>query len=1078
MEIERFTVSYAKTNENFQFQFPDDRRIDQDSTLYGLLCVLKNLFQRGKTVRPSVYLQEMVNIPSQEELNPCTILSKDIPAWDSIIKSGRRSNPALDFYKKIPIYFGNEFPFLQQLIIPEAYVTDIIPDSDPDFIGQQVDFYIPAAKLVIEIDGLQHEDTVQKQKDRNRDEYLRRNNIVVHRIPVTAFSEPSRINYHIYTIKSRLKNCKSIFDNIIDIKDVEHNPYFPYRLQLDLIIRYELLIIAMMQRGILDLNEKKWKISLEGYSDNAALFSVAMHDVMQWLYHLCTLASVPYEKPELSICDDRQAVRIDCDLFKFPDGSTIRNDSGIIFIRNDPYLNQDWFRLSFAKPIIYQVKDVKRNSVNHDNLNFFLKNIFGYSRFQRGQLPILARVLSCSDTIGILPTSGGKSLCYQMACLLQPCINFVICPLISLCHDQKYNLDQFNITRTAEITSNIPKDEKYKAITNLENGKYFFVWITPERFQSAEFRQNICGNDKLQFCYAILDEVHCLSEWGHDFRTAYLMLVRTLHKLIPETCLIGLTATISAFVLLDIMREFDIDMSNIIKSSRLDRPNLHFEVNIVPAEKRDDTELFTLLDKVQKGYKDPIFSANSKNSFGGLIFCTNARGKNNSADIVCKMLQERYKGDIAVYHSKIEDKDKIQLKFLADKIRLLTATKAFGMGVNKKNIRYTIHYGLPQSIEDFYQEAGRAGRDQNPADCMILYHQEPLTNKAIIEECFGLNTPAERVAQLSKNFKYDLRRVFYLLSENFRGIEYDFHFTCEIYKILMSQDESNSFLQFVNSEENIHNMEYPFSKIDTEKALYRLMILGIVDDWTINYSAQLISLQWHGVSYDEIKTNFLNYIKRYDPEKEYKDFNDLSADVRKALEPVTKLTLRSYIKALIIWQYENIYYQRRISIKHMMDLCEIHYSSPANFKKEVCRFLTVNTVTDYLDAIAEDPWDWQNYFRILEMPHKGRKKEKNVVKISYTDIMRSCERYLESYQALSGLDFVYGVSCAMCGVMSEEAQIRFESAVSAFFDHFSREQMQEIRKCLNVIIKDADENSQWWISEILSDLDPDADIRY
>ena len=211
----------------------------------------------------------------------------------------------------------------------------------------------------------------------------------------------------------------------------------------------------------------------------------------------------------------------------------------------------DYFRVSTTEPINYNITDEDKLV-----LEFFLDNIFDKPSFREGQFPIISNALNRKDTIGLLPTGGGKSLCYQLPCLLQPSINFVVCPIKSLMYDQNDNLIKTLVTNVSFITSDLEADERREIEVNFEQGRYLFVWISPEKFQIPSFRDKISAIvANFSIAYAVVDEVHCLSEWGHDFRTSYLNLAKTIDKLSPKDekgegkiKFIGLTATASVHV--------------------------------------------------------------------------------------------------------------------------------------------------------------------------------------------------------------------------------------------------------------------------------------------------------------------------------------------------------------------------------------------------------------------------------------------------------------------------------------------------------------------------------------------------
>ena len=239
----------------------------------------------------------------------------------------------------------------------------------------------------------------------------------------------------------------------------------------------------------------------------------------------------------------------------FPNGDSSSIESCVL-------CDYDFFQISCTDPIKYNL-DLSPDSEQRESLKFFLKNLFlpflDEVDFREGQVGIIGSALSRQGTIGLLPTGSGKSICYQLSAVLQPAVSFVVCPIKSLMYDQKADLDSIGFTRSNYITSDQKAEEKALIQRDFGHGKFFFVFISPERFQTHSFRKEMLaiGLD-LAFAYAVIDEAHCLSEWGHDFRTSYLKLANTIEKFAPSASYIGLTATASVNVLKDMQAEFNI----------------------------------------------------------------------------------------------------------------------------------------------------------------------------------------------------------------------------------------------------------------------------------------------------------------------------------------------------------------------------------------------------------------------------------------------------------------------------------------------------------------------------------------
>lgn len=363
-----------------------------------------------------------------------------------------------------------------------------------------------------------------------------------------------------------------------------------------------------------------------------------------------------------------------------------------------------------------------------------LKTYFGYSSFREGQEEIINTILSGRDALAIMPTGAGKSLCYQVPALLLPGITLVISPLISLMQDQVKSLNEAGI-HAAYINSSLTERQINKALSFAAKGVYKIIYVAPERLETASF---LAFALHTPISMVTVDEAHCISQWGQDFRPSYLKIIDFVEQLPGNPVLSAFTATATEIVKNDIARILKLKNPNIIITG-FDRKNLYYQVEHLTG-KQKDTFILNYIE-------------NHPNE-SGIIYC--ATRKN-----VDTLYEKLLKHGISVtrYHAGMNTdvRKKSQDDFIYDRVQVVIATNAFGMGIDKSNVRFVIHYNMPQSMENYYQEAGRAGRDGEPASCILLFSpQDVMISKMLLgsKDFEGMN-----LAEMEQVRHQDARRL-------------------------------------------------------------------------------------------------------------------------------------------------------------------------------------------------------------------------------------------------------------------------------------------------------------------------------
>ncbi|MDI1355741.1 MAG: DEAD/DEAH box helicase [bacterium] len=766
-------------------------------------------------------------------------------------------------FKKLPGYLGDDLGKIAVQLFDTQREFDTLVSNEfvtrwqhRDFSSQRADFVLqfPTAinaqkGFIVEVDGSQHNDPQQRMLDEQRDKATFQNDWG-QTIRIRT-SEWNNMNQKLELIKNYLsdKSFEPYKNNIqkpLYSSKESYNALFAALAPIA-IARVQKTILELIINGNLDLNLHKWNFCF--VERDIAVAEFAIDDLKNQIKNIFELSGIAFKLPEISISlyaskefigfsgTNRKLidqVSFDDTIYELVIDYSVLQREGIpnqIKLKNPPPLyatvrsvksNKGFRKLHTGDLIKYlpvsekiENEQYKPIEARVNNLKYFLNAVFRNRDFLPGQLPILNKALQCESIIGLLPTGGGKSLTYQLACVMQPGITMVVDPIKSLMQDQVQELFDAFIDSCSYINSSVKGKKRAKAEFDIANGSSLFCFVSPERLQIVKFREML-GNmitDQIYFSYFVIDEAHCVSEWGHDFRTSYLSLGENARRYCKikgdgHLPIFGLTATASFDVLADVQRELspkegvDLGEDSVVRFETVKRKELQFK--IVPVSISDEIEQYRLdkgrdpddfskriivgekkqkaLNELLRGMPeefnkfntdlnlcfDPTFDNavedfafiqldkkitsdfyNTSNTNAGLVFCPHRRWYFGVTDLyrlrnqddnfrrephgIFENIQldilkgtflgaDDSDGNIA---QKIElDNEENQNKFKRNELALLVSTKAFGMGINKRNIRYTVHNNYPPSIESYVQEAGRAGRDKKLAISFILYNDE------------------------------------------------------------------------------------------------------------------------------------------------------------------------------------------------------------------------------------------------------------------------------------------------------------------------------------------------------------------
>ena len=653
-------------------------------------------------------------------------------------------------------------------------------------------------------------------------------------------------------------------------------------------------------------------------------------------------------------------------------------------------------------------------------LTTFLRNVFRKDRFRPMQGEAIFNALHQNDCVVLLPTGAGKSLIYQLSGLLMPGVTLVVDPLISLIEDQVEGLRIYGIDRAAPIASSLAtREERTRLLTRVERGEYQFVLHSPERLQSPEFRETLRALSETSLVnLAVIDEAHCVSEWGHDFRPAYLNLSNNLRRLgadrdaLPPP-LLALTGTASRAVLRDMLADLGIDRDRsdaLIRPESFDRAELGFEIVRTSPAEYPEAALRGVFNSLPGNFGLPraeFFRPSGRDTASGIVFVpfVNARkyGLADAREAVRKATgveaslysggRPRWFDDDAKWDL---DKRENASRFRNNHVPVLVATKAFGMGIDKPNIRYTVHFGMPGSLESFYQEAGRAGRDQRRAQCTVVFSEyDPHRTDALLDPDLDLEELRARFRKADQNRQTsdDVTRAVWFHLQAFSGLDQEI-------------DDVEHVLDEIGDLSARRRMVFPFGRRDDdrkskEKAICRLLRLGVIDDYEVEYGRRQFVIHVERFDFDRCKKSLLEYVYAAQPAK-----GKLLARQAAQIDSASaRASVSVFARMLILFTYDVVERSRRRMIQESVLLARQSRDDKA-VRVRLLDYLQEGLGAERIDQLlgGED----------IELAAWWELVDKVQTPMDAGELRGLCIRALESFPDHPGLLLVRATAESMC----------------------------------------------------------------
>ncbi len=647
-------------------------------------------------------------------------------------------------------------------------------------------------------------------------------------------------------------------------------------------------------------------------------------------------------------------------------------------------------------------------------LGLFLRNIFRKREFRPMQGEAVFNVLRQDDCVVLLQTGAGKSIIYQLAGLLMPGVTLVVDPINALIEDQVEGLGAYGIDRALPVTGDMEPGERGRLLGRVERGEYLFVLHSPERLQSPPFRATLRALAESSFVnLAVIDEAHCVSEWGHDFRPAYLNLANNLRRLGADRenrppPLLALTGTASRAVLRDMLIDLGIDRSRpeaLIRPASFDRPEIRFEIVRTSPSEDPEAALRGVLNALPGRFGLPrgeFYRPSGGETASGIVFVPWVSGRIYGVLDVQSIVRKTTGSEVTMYSGSpprsIEREQWEKRKrenaasFKGNRVPVLVATSAFGMGIDKPNIRYTVHFGMPRSLEGFYQEAGRAGRDRKPAWSIVVFseYDESRSDELIDLDLAALHQRFEAIER-DRQTGDDVTRALWFHLQAFGGAGQEI-------------DDARSLIDGIGDLSISRRVELPWEAGDRkrqEKAIYRLFKLGVIRDYEVDFGRRSFVLHVNPFDLDRCRERLTDYVRAATPGKSQpfvRRANEIAADEPR--EGALALT-----RMLIEFTYDEIEGSRRRSIREAVRLAR-QAGDDSEVRKRLLDYLQEGLGAERIEELlAREKVELSEWWELVTKVQTA---------MDAGELRGLCIRALESYPDHPGLLLTRALAESMC----------------------------------------------------------------